>query len=253
MVTFVDVATARHASGVRIVVSGLVPSPWSEATKGLFHLAGVPVLAVRRLRDNAELKTWTGVDNVPVVFYDDAPPRTHWAAIAELAARLTAAGVLLPSALAARAEHIGLLDLIAGEDGIGWNARLAMIEASFATDGARGFPLPVAKYLAARYGYVPAAFAGVRARVAEQLAFVDDRLGAREYLSGARPGAVDVYLATFLTPYTDITEADCPGMEPNLRRAFGAAHDELGSLVPARLLAHRTRMFERHLAYPIVL
>lgn len=253
MITFVDVATARQASGVRIAVSGLVPSPWSEATKGLFHLAGVPVLAVRRLRDNAELEAWTGVDNVPVVFCDGAPPRTHWAAIAELAARLAGAGVLLPSALAARAEHIGLLDLIAGEDGIGWSARLAMIDASFATDGARGFPLPVAKFLAARYGYVPDAFAGLRAGVAEQLAFVADRLGDREYFAGARPGAADVYLATFLTPYTEITQADCPAMQPILRKAFGAAHEELGSLVPARLLAHRARMFERHLAYPIVL
>jgi glutathione S-transferase len=253
MLTFVDVATARHASGVRIVVSGLVPSPWSEATKGLFRLAGVPVLAVRRLRDNVELEMWTGVDNVPVVFCDLAPPRTHFAAIAELAARLAGPDVLLPSALAARVENIGLLDLIAGEDGVGWNARLAMIEASFATDGARGFPLPVAKYLAARYGYLPAASADLRARVAAQLAFIDDRLDAREYLAGARPGAVDVYLATFLTPYTDITEADCPGLEPVLRKAFAAAHEELGALVPAPLLSHRTRMFERHLAYPIVL
>jgi len=253
MLTFVEVAEARQAPGVRIAVSGLVPSPWSEAAKGLFRLAGVPVLAVRRLRDNAELEAWAGVDNVPVVFCDRAPARTHWAAITELAARLAGPGVLLPSALAARAEHIGLIDLIAGEEGIGWNGRLAMLEASFATDGARGFPLPVAKYLAARYGYVRDGFAGVRARVAEQLAFIDERLGAREYVAGERPGAVDVYLATFLTPYTAIREADCPAMLPALRQAFAAAHEELGALVPARLLAHRARMFERHLAYPIVL
>src|SRR6185312_9184454 len=116
MLTFVEVAEARQAPGVRIAVSGLVPSPWSEAAKGLFRLAGVPVLAVRRLRDNAELEAWAGVDNVPVVFCDRAPARTHWAAITELAARLAGPGVLLPSALAARAEHIGLIDLIAGEE-----------------------------------------------------------------------------------------------------------------------------------------
>lgn len=62
---FVDVAAARHAPGVRIVVSGLVPSPWSEATKGLFRIANVPVLAVRRGRDAAEITAWAGVDNVP--------------------------------------------------------------------------------------------------------------------------------------------------------------------------------------------
>src|SRR5580765_5487166 len=72
-IDFVDVATARDAPGVRIVVSGLVPSPWSEATKGLFRIADVPVLAVRRGRDAAEITAWTGIDNVPVVFHAAEP------------------------------------------------------------------------------------------------------------------------------------------------------------------------------------
>jgi len=250
-IEFVDVATARAARGVRIVVTGLVPSPWSEATKGMFRLGGVPVFVVRRMRDVAAVDAWTGVDNVPVVFHDGEPVRTHWAAITELAARLAGPGVLLPEEVAARAEHVGLLDVIAGENGIGWNGRLAMIEASFATKGERGFPVPVAQYLAARYGYTPAESAASRSRIAEQLALFAQRLGGREYLAGERPCALDVYLATFLTPLTDITEADCPALEPKLRRAFGAAHEELGRLVPAELLAHRRRMFERHLAWPI--
>ena len=35
--------------------------------------------------------------------------------------------------------------------------------------------------------------------------------------------------------------------------AFGAAADTFGALVPAELAALRTRMFERHLAWPIEL
>lgn len=87
-IEFVDVARARSARGVRIVVSGLVPTPWSEATKELFRIAQVPVLAVRRMRDASEITAWTGVDNVPVVLHDAEPARTHWAAITALAARL---------------------------------------------------------------------------------------------------------------------------------------------------------------------
>jgi len=101
---FVDVSTARAAPGVRIVVSGLVPSPWSEATKGLFRLANVPVRAVRRMRDAAEVTAWTGVDNVPVVFHDAEPARTSWVAITALAARLAGPDVVLPDDPAARAE-----------------------------------------------------------------------------------------------------------------------------------------------------
>src|SRR5262245_2219392 len=101
---FVDVATAATAPGVRMLVSVLVPSPWSEATKGLFQLAGVPVLAVRRMRDASEITAWTGVDNVPVVFHGSEPARTNWAAITTLAARLAGPDVLLPDDVAPRAD-----------------------------------------------------------------------------------------------------------------------------------------------------
>jgi glutathione S-transferase len=255
MLEFVDVATAKSAAGVRIAVSGLVPSPWSEATKGVFRVAGVRVLAVRRMRDAAEVQAWTNVDNVPVVFHDAEPVRTHWAAITELASRLAGPDALLSDDAARRADQIGLIDTIAGEDGIGWNGRLAMIEASLASDGARGFPAPVAKYLARRYGHTPAAFARTSARIAGQLALLRDRLrgSGGDYVCGARVSAVDVYLATFLTPVLEIGEHDCPALEPVLRRAFRAAHEAFGELVADELRAHRKMMFERHLAWPIEL
>src|ERR1051325_6191763 len=98
-IEYVDVAAARQAPGVRIVLSGLVPSPWSEAAKGLFRIGNIPVLAVRRMRDATEVTAWTGVDNVPVVFHAAEPARTHWAAITTLAARLAPPGTVLPEEL----------------------------------------------------------------------------------------------------------------------------------------------------------
>jgi len=255
---FVDVATARSASGVRIVVSGIVPSPWSEATKGMIHVGNLPVLAVRRMRDTAEITAWTGVDNVPVVFHDAEPARTSWAAITTLAARLAGPDVLIPEAVGARAETMGLLHEIAGEDGIGWSSRLAMIHATITSGGTRGFPLPVGQYLARRYGYTPETAARSRARIERQLLTLAERLRAQHalghaYLGGARISALDIYCATFLTPLSPISAEDCPQLEPVLRLAFGSAHDELGALVPAELAAHRKMIFERHLAWPIAL
>lgn len=135
-IEFVDVATAR---GVRIVVSGIAPNPWSEATKGFFRLAQVPVLAVRLMREATEITAWTGTDNVPVVLHDAEPARTHLTAIAALAARLAGPDVLIPEDVEAREETMGLLDAIAGEDGVGWNARLAMVHASVTSGGTRVF------------------------------------------------------------------------------------------------------------------
>jgi glutathione S-transferase len=257
-IEFVDVATARNAPGVRIVVFGHLPSPWSEAAKGLFRVANVPVLAVRRPRDAVEITAWTGADNAPAVFHDTEPVRTHWAAITTLAARLAGPDMLIPEEVSARVETMGLLHEIAGEDGIGWNARLAMIDATITSEGKRGFRLAVAHYLAKRYGYTPEAAARSRTRTEQQLHLLRDRLRAQRalghaYLGGARISALDIYCATFLTPLSAISPDDCPEFEPALRRGFTAAYEELGALVPAELATHRKMILERHLTWPIAL
>lgn len=247
---FVDLATARTARGVRIVAPGFVPSPWSEAAKGLFRLQGVPVLVVRSSRD-PELVAWAQASNVPSVLFDDEPPRTVWSQLLTLAARLGPPGALLPLDLARRAEIVGLIHELAGEDGLGWNARLLMIHASLTSNGARGFSLKVASFLAARYGYAASGLDAARAQIRATCTELAHRLGDRDYLTGDRPGALDVYAATFLTPLHPIPEADCPALTPALRSAFATAYEDLGAEVPAELTAHRRRMFERHLAWPI--
>ncbi|HEY1557427.1 MAG TPA: glutathione S-transferase C-terminal domain-containing protein [Kofleriaceae bacterium] len=244
-IEFVEVAAAKaRTTEIRVVVTGLVPSPWQEATKGLFRLARIPIVAVRTMPRDREIAAWTGVDNVPVVLNGDEPARSSWSAIVGLVARL-APGAVLPEEPAARAAAMGSIEMIAGEDGIGWNGRLAMIHG--------GFGEPARSYLAKRYGYTPAAVDGARERVAARLAVLAAQLGGRDYFGGGQPNAVDVYAATFLTPLFPIGEADCPQLAPPLRAAFAAAADTFGALVPASLAALRARMFERHLAWPIEL
>lgn len=217
----------------------------------MFVVANLPALVVGRPRDAADITQWTGVDNVPVVLHDDEPARTNWAAIVGLASRLAGPDVLVPSDPEQRSALMGLVELVAGEQGLGWNARLSMIHASFESEGKRGFSLPVAGYLAKRYGHTRSLDTdALRGRVANQLRILDEKLTG-SYFAGTRPGALDVYAATFLTPLTVIDDAVCPQMAPPIRTAFAAAKDLLGDLVPARLWAHRTMMFERHLALPI--
>lgn len=251
MIQYVDLETAKAASGVRLVTSSVVPSPWSEAAKALFRIAKVPVLCVRAVRSDATIREWTHTHNVPAVFHDAEPVRSVWSQIVALASRLAGPGVLLPVEIDRRIETIGWIHEIAGEDGLGWSARLLMIHASFASDGKRGFPLPVAQYLAAKYGYAPDRIEPAKAKALAVVAALAGRLGDAPYFHGEQPGALDAYAATFLTPATHITPEDCPNLVPALRAAFGAAADELSPHLPATLLAHRKRMFERHLAWPI--
>ena len=248
---YVDLQTARGLHGTRLVTASSVASPWSEAAKGLFTIAQLPAAVVPRGPLSPEVTAWLGgIDNLPVVLHEDEPPRTNWAAIVGLVARL-APNALVPSDPADRARIMGMIDLIAGEGGIGWTSRLAMIHASFASQGERGFALPIAKFLAKRYGFSRDLSADdLVSRVRTQLGVLRGVLRG-PYFDGDRVGALDVYAATFLTPLTVIDDRVCPQMIEPLRRAFAAARELLSGEVPDELWAHRTLMFERHLALPI--
>jgi glutathione S-transferase len=257
MFEFVDLAVARDHKGIRIVVQGTAPSPWSEAAKGVFRIAQIPIVAVRLLPGDKDVAAWAGADNAPVVFHAREPARTTFAAIVGLVARL-APGVVLPIDPVARAEAMGTLELIAGEDGLGWNGRLAMIHAGLTSNGERGFPVPISSYLGKRYGYTPTIADGLHARVSAQLAHLADRLAAQHaaghgYFGGHQPSAVDVYVATFLSPLSELTAADCPNAAPAVLHGFAAATAAFGALVPPELAALRRTMFERHLAWPIAI
>jgi glutathione S-transferase len=218
----------------------------------MLHLAQLPALAVRRAREGrAEIDAWTGIDNVPAVMHDSEPVRSNWAAIVGLLDRLATPGRILPTAIAARAATIGTLEVIAGEGGIGWNARLAMVDAGLTTNGAAGFPPTVAATLGKRYGYGAGVVDVARRQMGEQLAYVAAQL-AGDYFGGEQPNALDVYCATFMTPVAaPISESECPDLHPALRTAFASAYVAFGALVPESLRAHRERMFERHLPRPI--
>ena len=46
---YIDFEEARTAKGLRMVVVSGIPSPWSEAAKGIFHVKQIPWKAVLEL------------------------------------------------------------------------------------------------------------------------------------------------------------------------------------------------------------
>jgi len=254
-IQFVDVEAARAARGLRLIVSGVIASPWSEAAKGLFHVKGIPALGVRFRRGNDELRAWTGAHNVPVVLFDDEPPRTAWADILALAERLGGRASLVPVDPEARVRMYGLLHELASEGGLGWQSRLIMLHGSFTTGGARSFPLPIAEYLAPKYGYTPERAEVARGRIRQVLALCDQQLArsraaGHAFMMGEAVGALDIYVAAFLTPPLG-TEVDCPEIRPDLRAGFAYLAAQVAAEVPASLAAHRALMFREHLPWPI--
>jgi glutathione S-transferase len=234
---------------MRLVTVGGVPSPWSEAAKAIFHVKKIPFVGVRSMPGDKSVKEWTRHRNAPVAIFDDEPARTGWADILELAERIAPEPSLVPDAH--RVELFGLAHEILGENGLLWSARIFTLDTSFATDGAKGFPLPVAQYLAPRYGYAKDARVGkARLRAESLLAMLGDRLGGREYFLGDALTALDLYAATSLSLFDPLDDARCP-MIDMIRQTFDTMKGEL--VVPPALVAHRDRIYERHLELPVTL
>jgi glutathione S-transferase len=249
-----DDAIAR--SGLRMVVVGEVPSPWGEAAKGILHIKGIDWVAVRLAQDNEALIRWIGGQrSAPVAIYENERPRSGWAEILLLAERLEQTPPLLPADPAERVLAFGLAHEICGEAGLAWSRRLQLIHAGL--EGAGGFSVPIANYLAPKYGYRPEAGAGAAARVAALLDMLAARLktqravGSRYYV-GDVVSAVDVYSATTMALFRPLPQEQCP-MRQSTRAAFATRDAQTDAALDPILLEHRDRIYADHLQVPLAL
>jgi glutathione S-transferase len=242
--TWVDLETARSSAGLRLVTLANAPSPWSEAAKNILHLDEVPFVATQLAPGDKAVREWTRSRNAPVAMLDGEPPRTGWAEILELAERLSPEPRLVPREVDERVHMFGLAHLTVGEGGIVWYGRLLAVHVGLTTGGERGFPVPVAEYLAGRYGYAKERIDGARHVVTSGFAHLAHALGTREYFLG-RLTALDVYVAAGINVFQFPGAAQ---VSPMIRAGFESSLGDL--VVPASLLAHRDRMYERHLDTP---
>lgn len=252
---YIDVETAVQQDGLRMVVIGGVPSPWSEAAKGILHIKGIEWAAVRLAYDSETLKQWAGELSAPVLMVGQERPRRGWAEILLLAERLVPTPSLLPDDPAERALAFGLAHELCGESGLGWSRRLQLIHAGLQNSG--GFPDRVAKYLGKKYGYSPQAGAAATGRVTALLEMLSARLKTQReagsaYYIGNTVTAVDVYSASVLGLIRPLPHDLCP-MDTNVRTAFETRDQETDAALDPILLEHRDLMYARHLALPLSL
>jgi glutathione S-transferase len=258
---YVDIADARDLPGLRLALTGGLPGPWSQAAKYLFEVKKIPYTPVRQsgAGGNEELYAWTGHRNAPVAVFDEEPPRTGWHEILVLAERLGSADapVLLPPTSADRVAVLGIIAELGSEGGLAWQRRMHLIATLYATAEAGGDARTrkAADVLAGRYGYTEQAPSGAGARVADILGMLSARLRAQrtagsDYFVGEGFTAADLYWACFSQFLAPMPEPQNP--MPDQRRQLYQTTDPdiLAALDPA-LLAHRDRVYQRHLSLPL--
>ena len=257
MVEFVELEQARARGGVRMTVVIGVPSPWGEAAKGIWHVKKVPWVAVRMPPGDNPVTRWTGSTSAPVVMYEDETPRGAWNEILMLAERLAPSPSLLPADPADRALCLGLSHEICGEMGLGWCRRLDGIATSFASEGTEGFALPIAQYLAPKYGWRDGIGELARRRVIDVVSLLARRLHAQReagspYYFDDGLTALDVYSATFMVLFKPLPPEQCP-MPDALRATFETIDDEIRAVLDPILFEHRDRIYAEHLELPLTI
>jgi glutathione S-transferase len=250
-VRFVDLETARASRGLRLAVITSVPSLWSDAARGMAAAKELDCLAVEFDPRDESIPRWTGCPNAPVALYADQLPRTGWAEILSLLERLGGKISLVPSDPAERADLFGLSHEVCGETGLGWIRRLLILHSSFASGGTEGFPLPIARFLARRYGYSPEWVQPARRRFVDILGLLDRQLARAggAYFFGSRLSALDFYWAAALGALLPLPDSVRP-IAPLLRPALERLDDELANAISPALREHRDRIAPRWLALP---
>lgn len=243
---------ARQGTGVRLVIADGFPSPWSQAALELLTLRGAPHTTVRFRPERAAIARDTGIHNAPVLLVDAEPARTGWAEIACAVDRLGDGPPLLPAHTTERVAVFGLGHELLGEDGLVWSVRLALIHASIETEGREGWPAPVAAFLAPKYGYRVGGAEAAKERARAVLSHLDGVLAASRgpYLLGDNLTAVDVWVAVSTALMVPFPHDLCPMLAP-VRHAVETLDPTIRAAVTDRLLAHRDRMYERHLTLPM--
>lgn len=249
---FISVEQAVEAPGLRMVVVGGIPSPWSEAAKGIFAVKQIPWSAVRLAYDDPALPEWIGGLTAPAAVLGDDRPRTGWDEILLMAERLAPTPRLVPEDASDRATMMGLCHELLGVGGLCWSRRLQGVHAGL--NGQGGFSAKVSGYLAKKYGYDPERVDAVEARVHDLLRMFAARLHASNsgYLLGDSLTAADIHLAASVALFSPLPPEQC-AMLPPFRDAYAWMDDATRAALDPILLQHRDRIYADHLELPLSL
>jgi hypothetical protein len=249
---YLSVEKARSASGLRLALTRGVPGPWSEAAKAMFTFRGIDYLPVQQLAGdpNSELVDWTGHRNAPVALYNDEPPRVRWLELLDLAERLGSGESLVPDDREQRMFMVGMINEIAGETGLAWNARILMFHASIVALGPDAAKNP----MYSEYRYDAAALESSVSKIEGFLSYLASHIKAQReqqshFLVGKRFSAADIYWAYFSNMLATLPQEQC-SVSDGVRGMWGVMAKSISAYDPI-IIEQRDRIFAEHLVLPL--
>lgn len=250
----ISIREAKKLPGMRLILLQGLPSPWSQAAKGIMEAKKIPYLKVHAFpQDPPELlPQWTGQESYPVACWEQERPRSGWAEILLLAERLSSEPSLLPAGDTDRTLFFGLAHELCGEMGLGWCRRLVSIHEGLSSSPDAAF----LQHLGKKYGYHSPEVAEVAAaRTVSVLNQLDSLLRLREeedhrYFFGNRLGALDIYWACFSNLVEPLADEYCH-IPDALRPMFTARDEATKRAFTPRLRSHRDMVFHDHLGLPM--
>jgi glutathione S-transferase len=193
----------------------------------------------------------TGQESLPVVFWNDERPRSHWLEQLVLAERISLEPRLLPDDPLERAKVVGLVGELCSEAGFGWHRRVMMIARLLTEPGFGERERSIGQYLAAKYRHNTDSVEASTKRCEEiTLAFAGLRMAGAEYLVGPTLTALDLAWAAFAALIKPLPEDLCP-MKPLWRDLYTWMPSMTPPHIVEALLAHRAQIYRSLLPLPV--
>ena len=268
-VNYVSIAEAKTLGGLRLILGGYaIPGPWRESCKCLFEVKGIPYTAVRCSNvgaietsfgaggSHSELIAWTAQSSAPVAVWEDERPRSSWVDQLNLAERLAPEPRLVPLDFDQRVRMFGLINEVAGENGLGWNKRQLLTHQAMQSTPQDSADFAFWQTLGNKYLYTAAVAERAKARMIDVLHNLDAELARQlargsRYFIGETLSALDIYWACFYALLEPLAPDLCP-MASSYRPAYRNADPDIETAMTTRLAGHRDFIYREHLKLPIV-
>lgn len=256
MAQYVEVADAIKMPGLRVVLTPMVPGPFSEAAKGILHVKKLKYVKARQdiLGPNPDLLRWTAQTTAPVACWNDEPPRSTWIEQLFLFERLAPTPRLIPEDWDDRILMFGLANELAGENGFTWNRRHIMVR-DFTRPDRDEQTRAVYAALGKKYWYSDEAGVAASHRCAEILDRFTKQLESQKargsrFLIGQTLTALDIYWACVAAMLEPLGNDQCP-MPDMFRDVYTNADPILKKATSKILMDHRDFIYREYLELPV--